>query len=465
MRSNNFLNYSIGNILTKGITYISSLAFAYFLSTEEYGIYSLFYSIVPLIIVISSLNLPSSIRQYEYKYGRNSESYLSQIASITILIQLTILIVFLFNKAYFLRFLELPTNFSYLISCIIIIGPIVMIGEQFYLGRNNSLRYTYIGLIKSILELLISLSLVFIFFESAFYRSLGVVISYLITGVYVTYHLFPFWKTPRWLNTKYLKYAITFSLPIIIHQISNTLLAVSDRIVISKVLGNSQTGIYSFAYSLGSLLFVLIIALNQAVVKKYYILLKQNKRKEILEYFSLFSEVTAILVPLSSVILCIIFNLLSPKEYFNGVDIIPVILNVAFAIECYLYYVNQNFYYNRVLQISVGTIICAILNIALNLIFIQKIGILFGAISTWIAYFLLAIYNYLICQNKDKGNDTGQGLVIIKILTLSTPHLILSIIFKPSEHFNLYILIQLIYLISIVLATKNWKKLYFILRK
>ena len=61
-------------------------------------------------------------------------------------------------------------------------------------------------------------------------------------------------KKENILFKKYWKYAILFNLPLIPHYLSQIVLNSADRIMISSMVGESEAGIYSLAYSLSSIM-------------------------------------------------------------------------------------------------------------------------------------------------------------------------------------------------------------------
>lgn len=458
--NNNFLVYSIGTIINKGLLYIGSFIFAFFLSTEDYGKYAVFASVIPFISVISSLNLPSSIRQYEYKYSRNSSYFLTNILIITVFVQLLAILIYLNKSEQLVLFLKLDNQFKPLILGIIIASPIIMIGEQYYLGKNDSKQYILLGLIKVISEILLGFAMIKIFITNSWYRSLGTTLAYITAMVFVIYRLKDRLKYKFKLNRSYIRYALAFSIPIILHQISNNVLAISDRIVISQIIGFEESGVYSFVYSLSSINFLIILAANQAVVKKYYWLLKQQQITQINSAFKIINEFTIVLTCLVATLLVLIFSLIAPEDYQKGIDLIVPILNGSLGIQCYLFYVNFNFHKNRTLLISIGTIISAFLNISINYFFLEKLGIISASLSTWISYFFLAGYNYFVVKIQTKKTETLSLRPFILCIIISSIHIWLNFALPPSESILNFLFSQILLLVVLMITFKKWKELH-----
>jgi O-antigen/teichoic acid export membrane protein len=60
---------------------------------------------------------------------------------------------------------------------------------------------------------------------------------------------------------------------------------------------------------------------------------------------------------------------------------------------------KTEFFYRKTGLISLGTLLSAIINITLNIIFVPKFGYIAAAITTTISYLFLFIFHYLITSN------------------------------------------------------------------
>ncbi|MEG2286246.1 MAG: oligosaccharide flippase family protein, partial [Eubacterium sp.] len=83
------------------------------------------------------------------------------------------------------------------------------------------------------------------------------------------------------ISLKYWKYCLPLSLPIILHSLSGLVLGQSDRIMIQYLSGNYEAGIYSFAYTIASILSLLWSATNNAWVPWYFESTKAGNLREI----------------------------------------------------------------------------------------------------------------------------------------------------------------------------------------
>ena len=66
------------------------------------------------------------------------------------------------------------------------------------------------------------------------------------------------------------KYALGFNIPLIPHYLSGTILNQGDRIMIQNMVGESEVGIYSVAYSIGMLVQLFTNAINNSLTPWMY---------------------------------------------------------------------------------------------------------------------------------------------------------------------------------------------------
>ena len=104
----------------------------------------------------------------------------------------------------------------------------------------------------------------------------------------------------------------------------------------------------------------------------------------------------------------------------------PVILAMVFQFF-YAFYFDTEYFYGETYVISIGTGIAAMVNIALNFVFIPRYGYIAAAYTTMIGYLIMLIYHFLIVKFKLKKSyiyDTKYfigvitGLVMIQLMAI-----------------------------------------------
>lgn len=128
-------------------------------------------------------------------------------------------------------------------------------GMLIYYQNRLALDYKYkeylkLSYLNTFINLSFSIGLMLTVFSSARYmaRIVGSVVALFVILVYILIRL---WKKARpQVCLEYWKYGLKLSIPIIPHGIGQVVLLSFDRIMISRYVGAKEAGIYSFAYTI-----------------------------------------------------------------------------------------------------------------------------------------------------------------------------------------------------------------------
>jgi len=195
-------------------------------------------------------------------------------------------------------------------------------------------------------------------------------------------------KIPKFSNIQsYLK----FGMPLIPSQLSSWIVNSSDRYIIVFFMGIASVGIYSAAYSIGSIItmfaaplgFVLVPALSKSYDEG-----KIEEVKNLLAYSLKYLLMLAIPSAFGLSILAkpILQIMTTPEFVTHGCLIVPFVA-LSMVLFCIYGVVAQVIALVKKTRIT-GTVwvIAGLANLGLNIIFVPKIGILGAAITTLIAF-------------------------------------------------------------------------------
>ena len=189
------IGYTVGNILVKGINFVSLPVFSRLLSTEEFGIYNIFISYDAILYAILGMALHSSVKSAFYEYKKIDE-YVSSISLIYLINMGISFVLITIFRGWLISF----TGLSWLILYLLIIYSVSTALITLY-NNKLSLEYAYkkylcIGLINSIGN--VGLSLLFILYlpgnDKAFARIVAVSLVVLLIAMYI---LCVFYKKER----------------------------------------------------------------------------------------------------------------------------------------------------------------------------------------------------------------------------------------------------------------------------
>lgn len=180
--------------------------------------------------------------------------------------------------------------------------------------------------------------------------------------------------------------------------------------MIQKINGVEQVGIYSVAYSIGNAINIIINSINQAIIPWLYRKLKENKyseiRKNIIYIFGEMLLIISIFILVTPEILSIIAS----AGYSDALYVISPIAASAFFSLIYGLFATIEFYFDKNKFSMVISGVVAIINVILNLIFINLFDYRAAGYTTMVCYALLAI-GHLIYTNRIIKNKQNEYLV------------------------------------------------------
>ncbi|MDF1616143.1 lipopolysaccharide biosynthesis protein [Petrocella sp. FN5] len=408
--------YTFTNFFVKGLAFITIPVFTRILSTEDYGLVSLYNTWVIILSILIGLSLNESIRRAKYDFPEEYDQFSSSITTLTMIIFSAFFVVFVFLKTSVQNILGFSDLLFYMISF------------QAYFSFINELlitklRYEYkykavslISIFSSIFGVLLSIYLIMYIFDGTRHigKILGNGIPIVFTGIFALFYLLK--KGRRYFDVKYWKYGLVLSMPLIFHNLSNVANNQFDRVLINHYIGESATGIYSFAYNIGTIVTVIAVSFSQAWLPWFFEKLKNDEvqviRDRAILYRDSFTFVYVVILMISTELV----KLMADSAYWIGLDIVPWIFMAHYFQFLYAFEVNVEFALKRTKLISIGTVLAAMINISLNIILIPIYGYIAAAVATTISYFLLFVFHYILTSKVIKKSIFGIRFHVHSVL-------------------------------------------------
>lgn len=408
------------SFLQKGVATISTPIFTRLLSVAEYGEFSVFSSWMQIISIFITLNLFYGVyTQGLIKFDKEQNVYSSSLQG------LTLTLVILWGGIYFL-FREFWNNLFSLstfqmVSMLLIIWTSAVF--QFWAAEQRVL-YKYrtlviLSLFFSLFSPLIEVLFVLLFPSNKVdARIMGIVL--INTFFYSTLFISQIKKGKVLYSNHFWKYALFFNLPLVFHYLSQVVLSSADRIMIERMVGVEEAGIYSLAYSISMVMTLFNTALSQAMAPWLYQKIKERKitLTSHVVYISLciIAAVNLVIIALSPEVVA----LFAPSSYENAIYIIPPIAMSVFFMFAYDIFARFSFYQEETKLISLASIVGAILNVVLNLYAIRIFGYYAAGYTTLICYITYAVFHYLLMHSICKRYYNGVYPYETKMLLLIT---------------------------------------------
>ncbi len=395
----------IGTFISKILSY-SYRVLVGRIGTEEYGLLSLGLAISGSLIVISTLGLNIGVQRYvSYYKGKLDNARIKGIitSSLKILLPLSLsfgFILFILSNAVSINLFH-NAKLSPILKILAISIPLTVIGDIFLNTIRAFQKVEYEVFTKNLGENFFKLTFTFIFL----YLGLGVIgasIAYVIAIFFtclVAFYLvekkiFPIFKT-KVKSIKSNKELLFYSIPLVLNTFVFLVILWTDTIMIGYFKNASEVGIYNAALPTAQLM---IVIPNSLVVLFLPILTELYAQKKTQMFGSLYKTVTKWIFGINLSLLLIlisfpkeILGIMFGKEYAAGSEVL-IIVSICYFIF-YLFLTS-----NRILlalektkTVFYITLVGALSNVVLNLLFIPYYGINGAAIATGISLLLMAL--------------------------------------------------------------------------
>ncbi|MCD8154318.1 MAG: flippase [Clostridiales bacterium] len=401
--------FTVCNFLQRGTAFITVPVFTRLLTTEQYGVYSLYLTWFEVFVVITSLKLPyEGLNNGLIRFEEDKDGYVSSIAVLMTVMTLGWAFVYLI----FRRWLEPYIGLSPFLMLLMFIE--ILFNPPLYLWTNRErfdFRYkkpVAVTLLSTVITPVISILSVLYTSYRAEARIIATVAVQGIFGAGIYIHLLK--KGKKFFSAKYWKFAIRFNLPLIFYYLSQTVLNQADRIMIQYYTGTGEVAVYSVAYSAATLTLLLVSAINGSYNPWMYKKLKQGSFAEIRKQSSRLCMMLGLIVLFMMIFAPDLIALLATQEYQKAVWVVPPVAGSVFFVFLYMLFANVEMFYGETKWIPAVSILSAGCNILLNAVFIPIFGFLAAGWTTLAGYVLLAFLHYTAMKHGCRKQQVDESV-------------------------------------------------------
>ena len=411
--------FTLCSIIQKGILVISVPIFTRQLSTEEYGIYTIYLSWLGIIQIFATLNIFYGVFNNGLIKYDNHDALTSAMIGLSSAITSVIFFSFILMHSIWERVTTLSFSIIVLIFLQVFFEPAFMFWSARQRFGYKYKKLVLITILMSIFNLIIGIILVSISSNKSLALIFSNVLVYALVGAFFYFYYLK--KNRSLLNKKIWKYALWFNLPLLPHYLAGVVLNQADRIMIDYYVNKSAAAIYGVAYTFAFLVNIISNAISSSFLPYTYQRMKVNDYKSIEK-----NSIPVILVICIPIVFIMAFGpeiikIFAPDEYYKAIWIIPPVAISAFFSFIYSLFVNIEFYYESNKFIMVGSTLAAILNIILNCIFIPKYGFIAAGYTTLICYIIYMIAHCVFYKIIIKKHDIDRiyNIKMIAIISIT----------------------------------------------
>ncbi len=387
-------NYVSSDLFSKGLAFVSIPIFTRLLVPQEYGVLAIFTSFVSIFSIVAGLGVRGAVTRYYFEKTDDFDQYYGSIVLFVLGWGLVVSLSLFLLSGWLVKFFQIPVNVIYLGIGAVFSSVFLNILLAYLRASMQSGKIARINIIKSIVFLAISIVITLMLKEKRYYgKAWGRLIVEFGLFCYAIFYIFKISRVR--FNFRYIKYSMVFGIPIVFHLLSAYVLKSFDQVIINQLIGNRETGLYSFAYRIGMIQNIITMGALKAWQPIFYDKMNNRKYPDIERLARKYS----ILVYLLALVLVLfsreIVMLMADPEYYASLEVVPVVVISFVFLFLYTMYVNYCHYYKKTYLIAIITVVAGGINIGLNYLLIPRFGYLAAAWTTLISYFFLFVFHFL----------------------------------------------------------------------
>jgi O-antigen/teichoic acid export membrane protein len=209
------------------------------------------------------------------------------------------------------------------------------------------------------------------------------------------------------------------SWPLILSGFATMIYMKIDQIMIGKILGDTELGIYASAVKLSEAWYFIPTVVTSSVfpailnAKRKDINLYNKRLQTLYDFFMWFTIIFSIIIScLSSQII----NLFYGKEYINAGPVLAIHIWAGFAVFLGIASGKYLIAENMTKFSFIRTVVGAVVNVVSNIILLPRIGIIGAAVSTLFSYTASTFSVLFIPETRDLGKNLLKSFNIFRII-------------------------------------------------
>lgn len=404
----------MGKLCTQLISFLLLPLYTGYLATKEFGIVDLIQTYVTLLVPLITLELEMSIFRYLVDSRGDNKETKKLVSNNFFIMGIGLLI---FSILYIIVTSFWHFDYRWLILIDIIICTTTGNFLQIARGFGKTVDYSIGCIITGLTTVLSNIFMIVVLGMGAE----GMILSMAIANGMCSLYLFIKLKLYKYINfnlvdSKLIKSMNKYSIPLIPNSVSWWIVNVSDRTIISFVLGAGANGLYAVSNKFPTILSSLLGIFNLSWSESAALHINSPDRDKF------FSDITNTVTKLFTclgvgMIACMpfVFPILINSEYNEAYNYIPLlVLGSVFNVVICLY---SAVYIAKKLtkEVAFTSVIGAIINIVVNVLLIERIGLYAAALSTAVSYFVMMMYRHFDLK-KYINIKFEKGLVLKSII-------------------------------------------------
>lgn len=387
----------VGKFCTQFVSFLLLPLYTAILSTSEYGVVDLIQTYISLLIPLATLRIDTSVFRYIID-SREDVSEKKNIISNSLFTLLVLNMIFLVCIIVISKFFTI--SYIELLIINVLVTSISNVLLQMARGLGDNIGYSIASSATAILTIILNVIFLLIFKMGAISLLVSSAIANVVCSLIIIIKdkVIKFVDIRR-INKGTLSELLKYAIPMVPTGLSWWIVNTSDRTIISAVIGTSANGIYAIANKFPTVFTNIYSIFSLSWAESASLHINDNDKNEFFTktlntVFNMFSSICLGIIAF----LPIVFNWFVNDKYNEAYLYIPILLianmfNIVQGFAAGIYIAKK-----MSKKCATSSMLSALINIVVNIIFIKKFGLYAAAVSTLIAYLVVAIYRYIDVQ-------------------------------------------------------------------
>ena len=443
--------FTISSFASKILVFLLIPLYTSVLSAEQYGVADLITNTVNVVYPIMTLSIMEATLRFAFDENNKNTDVLNNSLFVIGIAEFVILIMWPFSNIFG------KTMHDYWLWFAVIFGGFNLheVLAQYTKGINKTKVFAIAGVIQTLVIIISNIVGLLVFKGGLTAYLLSIVLGYYLSSVYLIVAAKIRVKHFS-INWKLLKEMLQFSIPTIPVLVAWWINTSADKYIIIAYQGIAESGIYSVAYKIPSILAMVTSIFTSAwtisAIKNIGEEDNDEYQTNIYQFFNIANVLAcSVLILFSKVISSILFS----DSFFVACHYVPILL-VAYLFSGLSGFMASSF---RAAKYTKGlfssTVIGAIINIGLNFYCVKRFGSMGAAFTTMIGF---AVVFYIRKQSMQK--IVNLRINIVKDSVMYVLLLVQAIVISFEVSYSWCIAI----IILILLILINYKYIFGILK-
>ena len=383
--------YTSANIVNALVPFLIFPIVTNVVGAHDYGLFGVYVAIVNVVVPFSGLIISRSVSRAFVDPGITIRNYIASAMALSTVATTALLLLTFFGKEPFGALLEFPPAWILVAVLASFFQTQLSLTLATMQMRHRPTTFGAVRVSQSLMNA--GMTLAFIILLDMQWR--GLVLGHALALALYYPLSWVILKREDLIGSIVKDYAVDafkYGAPLIPHVIAGVFIAMSDRVLLAKMVSLEAAGVYSASYQVGMAMFLVITSVNQAFMPWLFEQLADEDNCDkvaIVKATYLYFGGLVALVAIGWVAAPTFISVYLGEEFQQAGVLLPGLM-AAFALQgFYIMMGNYLYFSKRTGLLSVSAVLAALMNVGLNLVLIPRYDV-FGAVGASVASIGLA---------------------------------------------------------------------------